>query len=166
MTSFEVFSDSVLDVTTQEFHQGALGMVVPEWMRQNLARLRLEYQEKILNRSNIGKCFAPRQGGKDMDADGAPMAMDEGEGGRATPLLPEFDPSEMTANNLKRLRKRPGAPKWVHELCKMLLEKVENWEESFEDRSDGDMILEVWRIILPIDKAGKSWLKQKAKEER
>ena len=87
-----------------------------------------------------------------MDADGAPMAMDEGEGGRATPPLPEFDPLEMTANNLKRLQKGPGAPKWVRELCKMLLEKVEKWEESFEDRSDGDMILEVWRIILPIDK--------------
>ena len=26
-----------------------------------------------------------------MDADGAPMAMDEGEGGRATPPLPNFD---------------------------------------------------------------------------
>ena len=48
----------------------------------------------------------------------------------------------------------------------MLLEKVEKWEESFEERCDGDMILEVWRIILPIDKVGKSWLKRKAKEER
>ena len=48
------------------------------------------------------------------------------------------------------------SPKWVREVCKMLLEKVENLGESFEDRSDGDMILEVWRIILPIDKAGKS----------
>ena len=105
MTSFEVFSDSVLDVTTQEFHQGALGTVVPEWMRRNLARLRPEYQEKILNRSNSGKCLAPPQGGKDMDADGAPMAMDEGEGGHATPPLPESDPLEMTANSLKRLWK-------------------------------------------------------------
>ena len=146
MTSFEVFSNSVVDVTTQEFHQGALGMVVPEWMRRNMARLRAEYQEKILNRSNIGKCLAPPQGGKDMDADGATMAMDEGEGGRAIPPLPEFDPLEMTANNLKRLRKRPGAPKWVRELCKMLPEKVENWTRR--------------------DKAGKSWLKHKAKEER
>ena len=96
VTSFEVFSDSVLVVTTQEFHQGALGMVVLEWMRRNLATFRAEYQEKILNRSNTGKCLAPPQGGKDMDADGALMAMDEGEGGRATPPLLEFDPLEMT----------------------------------------------------------------------
>ena len=97
VTSFEVFSDSVLVVTTQEFHQGALGMVVLEWMRRNVARFRAEYQEKILNRSNTRKCLAPPQGGKDMDADGALMAMDEGEGGRATPPLLEFDLLEMTS---------------------------------------------------------------------
>ena len=71
------------------------------------------------------------------------MAMDEGEGVCATPPTAEFDPLDILANHLKRLRKRPRAPNWVRELCKMLLEKVENWEESFEERCDGDMILEV-----------------------
>ena len=46
-----------------------------------------------------------------MDADGAPLAMDEDEvergEGRSTPSLPEFDPLELTTSNLKRLRKRP-----------------------------------------------------------
>ena len=101
-----------------------------------------------------------------MDDNGAPMAMDEGEAGCAIRPLPKFDPLEMTTNILKRFRKRPGAPKWVRELCKMLLEKLENRKKSFEEMSDGDMILEVWRVILHIDKAGKSWLKQNMKEER
>ena len=37
-------------------------------------------------------------------------------GGRSIPLLPEFDPLELTTSNMKRLRKSPGAPKWVREL--------------------------------------------------
>ena len=73
---------------------------------------------------------------------------------------------ELTTSNLKRLWKRPRAPKWVRELCNVLPGKVENWEQSFEERCNGDMILEVWRIILSIDKARRSWLKQKSKEER
>ena len=37
-------------------------MAVPEWMRQNLARLWAEYQEKISSRSNTGKGLTPPQG--------------------------------------------------------------------------------------------------------
>ena len=62
MTSFDVFSDSVLDVTTQEFHQGALRMVVREWMRRILARLRAEYQEKNLEQKQHWEMSCPSTG--------------------------------------------------------------------------------------------------------
>ena len=169
VASFEVFSDSALDVTTHEFHQGAPGNG-STGVDENLARLRAEYEEKISSRSNTGKGPTPPQGRRGVDADGALRAMDEDEvergEGRSSPPLLGFDPLELTTSNLKRLRKRPGAPKWVRELCKVLLAKVENSEDSYEERSNGDMILEVSRIILSIDKARKAWLKKKLKEER
>ena len=165
--SFDVISGSIPDVMTYEFYQGALGMAVPEWTRHNLARLRADYQEKILSRS---------KGVPHIRAAGVWMLTEHrwlwtrmkwrDRGGRSTPPLPESDPFQLTTGNLKKLRNRQGAPKWVRELCKLLPGKVENWEDSYEERSDGDIILEVWRIILAIDKAGKFRLKQKSKEER
>ena len=57
VASFEVFSDLVLDVTTHEFYQGALGMAVPEWMKQNVVCPRVPRED--LKQEQWGSVSAP-----------------------------------------------------------------------------------------------------------
>ena len=129
-----MFSDLVLDVQTKEFHWGALGLVVPEWMKNNLWRLWGEYQEALQKTTNAGKGLTTLEGKRRQAVgDGVPWAMAVDDAGTLTPPMPEFDPLELTTRNVTGLRKRPGAPKWVRELCKVLLSRLAEWEAHPKD---------------------------------
>ena len=73
--------------------------------------------------------------------------MDEDETGWFTPPMPKFDPLKLTITsvkstiaawsrtkqtiaNVKRMKKRPAAQKWVSKLCKVVLDTMSEWDMS------------------------------------
>ena len=62
----------------------------------------------------------------------------------------------LTKKNLRKLRKHPGAAKWVGKLGQLIKLRAD-WENE-----PPDWVNELWDIILSLDKTGKQYLKNEA----
>ena len=79
------------------------------------------------------------------------------------PLFPREEPLGLNGDNLRRVRKRKGAAKWIHKLSKMVETMAKN---SAEEVPMGVIAREIWDIIMELDKDGRRLLKDKAKNKR
>ena len=66
----------------------------------------------------------------------------------------------LTKRNLKRIRKRAGAPKWTIRLAKVIHQL---WGEE-EEPAEAAVL--VWKVIIKLDVSGKEHLKGRAKEDK
>ena len=96
-------------------------------------------------------------GGTDvpMDEDGTTAGMEL--------LSLQEEPLGLNKDNLRRIRKRKGAPKWVRGLSKMVEAMAEN---SAKEVPMGVIVQEIWDVIMELDKDGRHHLKDEAKNRK
>ena len=109
---------------------------------------------------NEGAGATPPQnqlGGTDvpMEKDGAATGMEL--------LSLQEEPPGLNRDNLRRIRKRKGAPKWVRTLSKMVETMAKN---SAEEVPMGVIAQEIWDAIIDLDKDGRRLLKDAAKNRK
>ena len=90
-----------------------------------------------------------------MDEDGVTAGMEL--------LSLEEEPLGRNRDNLRRIRKRKGAPKWVHKLSKMVETMAKN---SAEEVPMGVIAQKIWDDIMELNKDGRRLLKDEAKNKR
>ena len=93
---------------------------------------------------------------------------DEDEGTDANPRKEQdrAKSSDLTEQALRRIRHRTGAPRWTKKLTK-LIERHLGFTGDIEPTDDiPEVITDLWEIILELDKAGKTDLKDRAKGDR
>ena len=73
------------------------------------------------------------------------------------------EPLGVNRDNLRRIRKLKGAPKWVRMLSKMVETMAKN---SAEEVPIGVMAQEIWDVILELDKDGSRLVKDEAKNKK
>ena len=71
--------------------------------------------------------------------------------------------SVLNRDNLRRVRRRKGAPKWVRKLSKMVETMAKNNEEEL---LMGVIAQEICDVIMDLDKHGRRLLKDEAKNKR
>ena len=90
-----------------------------------------------------------------MDEDGTTAGMEL--------LSLQEEPLGLNGDNLRRVRKRKGTPKWVRKLSKMMEIMGKN---SFEEVPMGVIAQEIWDVIMGLDRGGIWLLKDEAKNKR
>ena len=116
-------------------------------------------QQVIGAGENDGVGATPPQdlaGGTDV-----PMEEDGTKAGMELLSLQE-EPLGLNKDNLRRVRKRKGAPKWVRKLLKMVETMAKN---SAEEVPMGVIAQEIWDVIMELDKDGRRLLKDEAKNK-
>ena len=73
------------------------------------------------------------------------------------------EPLGLNRDNLCRVRKQKGAPKWVRKLSKMVETMAKN---SAEEVPMGVIAHEIWDVIMELDKDGRRLLKDEAKNRK
>ena len=73
------------------------------------------------------------------------------------------EPLGLNRDNLRWVRKRKGAPKWVRKLSKMVETMAKN---SAEEVPMGVIAQEMWDVIMELDKDGRRLLKDEAKNRK
>ena len=96
-----------------------------------------------------GKTAAP------MDEDGATARLEL--------LSLKEEPLGLKRDNLRRVRKRKGAPKWVRKLTKMVDSMT---KKSTEEVPLGIVAQEIWGIVMELDRDGRRLLKDEAKNKK
>ena len=77
---------------------------------------------------------------------------------KATEGTPKAGKRDLTRKNLKRITKRPGAPRWTIRLAKAI---AEVWGDK---KDPGPAEKKMWKVIC--DSSGKEHIESKAKEEK
>ena len=85
--------------------------------------------------------------------------------GEEDEVRPEMTHKEPSYKNARWLRKRPGAPLWTQEICR-LLEGLMEADETEAETDLGTMVHDLWKIVLECDKSGKDALKTKIKKHK
>ena len=78
-------------------------------------------------------------------------------------VSPKEEPLGLSKDNLRRVRKRKGAPKWVRKLSKMVESMAKN---SAEEMPLGVIAQEIGGFIIELDKDGTTLSTDKAKNKR
>ena len=73
------------------------------------------------------------------------------------------EPLGLNRDNLRRMRKRKGAPKWVPKMSKMVETMAKN---NTEEVPMGVFAHEIWDAIVELDKDGRRLLKDEAKNKK
>ena len=141
------------------FEMGATNLGMEEWMLRNVERLRAQYQQSLQERAQRKKGRA-RQGGKTQNVETPDDRIDEDDVGNAGGKSTKRNPTERSKKKVRKLRKRPGAIKWVRKLGR-LLENQHYWDEEIPQWARS-----VWEIILSMNKSGKQYLKDEARADR
>ena len=100
------------------------------------------------------------------DADPVDLTMGSQDPGTTTDTskanddAPQGGKWDLTRKDLKRIRKRPGAPRWTIKLAKAI---AEVWGDKKEP---GPAEKRVWKVILAFDSSGKEHIEGKAKEDK
>ena len=109
---------------------------------------------------NEGAGATPLQnlpGGRDV-----PMEEDGTTAGMELLSLRE-EPLGLNRDNLRRVRKRKGAPKWVRKMSKMVEAMAKS---SAEELPMAVIAQEMWDVIMELDKDGRRLLKDEAKNRK
>ena len=69
----------------------------------------------------------------------------------------------LSKKNMKMLRKRPGAPKYVHRFVRLISELVEEHDGAMEF---GPVEVKIWEVLLKCSEKGKKHLKDEEKIQR
>ena len=92
------------------------------------------------------------------------VPMDEdGTTGGIELLSLQKEPLGQNRDNLRRVRKRKGSPKWVGRLSKMVETIAKN---SAEEVPMGVIAQEIWDVIMEVDKDGIRLLKNQVKNRK
>ena len=77
---------------------------------------------------------------------------------KATDDAPQGGKRDLTRKNLKRIRQRPGPPRWTSKLAKAIAKVCGNKKQP------GPAEKKMWRVILAYDSSGREHIEGRAKE--
>ena len=109
---------------------------------------------------NTGAGATPPKG---MSGKTATLMDEDGATTRLELLSLKEEPLGLNRNNLRRVRKRKGAPRWVRKLTKMVELMI---KDSTEEVPWGVVAQDIWGIVMELDRDGTRLLKDEAKNKK
>ena len=126
LATYELWTGDKVRAVEHPFETGATDHQMEELMLRNLQRLRAQYHPQAKERAQAAKSRAP-EGGDPKTVDNTVDRMEEDDVGTTEEPRVKKNPTELSKRNVRKLRKRPGAIKWVRKLGQ-LLENQNDWE--------------------------------------
>ena len=179
VTSYELWSGHLLTSPTLVFVQDGLSSVLEPGWEVQLQQYRNGFVEKVrAGRDNRPGGQTATQSGKSgakppVDSFATKPSQTDDDQHMADPERGQLNlegaaevvnrAKVLSKNNIKMLRKRPGAPKYVRHFVRLISELAEEHDAAVEF---GPVEVKIWEVLLKCDEKGKKHLKNEEKIRR